>query len=155
VQWAHAVAPGAKILLVEAKTANIHDLFAGVDVASATPGVSVVSMSWGGSEFSTEATFDHHFTEHPAITYLASTGDHGASPFLTYPAVSTDVVSVGGTQLITDNSGNYKSETPWTDAGGGASIYIAEPAFQTSANINNTGGMRGSPDLVFPASPNP
>src|SRR5207253_5967612 len=51
VEWAHAVAPGANVLLVEAKSSSFADLLAAVDYAAAQPGVSVVSMSWGSGEF--------------------------------------------------------------------------------------------------------
>ena len=46
VEWSHAVAPGANILLVQAKSMNLSDLMAAVDWARHQPGVSVVSMSW-------------------------------------------------------------------------------------------------------------
>src|SRR5260370_28032760 len=53
VQWAHAIAPGANILLVEAKAAFTSDMIAAVDYARQQPGVVAVSMSWGqpGSPF--------------------------------------------------------------------------------------------------------
>src|SRR5260370_4548550 len=62
VEWAHAIAPGAKILLVEARSANTLDLLAAVDYARNYAGLSVVSMSWGGPEFFNEASLDSHFT---------------------------------------------------------------------------------------------
>ena len=46
VELAHALAPGANILLVEADSAEPKDLFAAVDFARSQPDVSVVSMSW-------------------------------------------------------------------------------------------------------------
>src|SRR2546421_472012 len=55
VQWAHAIAPQARILLVEASSAFGGDLMAAVDFARRQPGVSVVSMSWGSREFAGEA----------------------------------------------------------------------------------------------------
>src|SRR5947209_4811195 len=51
VEWAHAIAPGAKIVLVEANSDSVTDLMAAVDVARRINGVSAVSMSWGSSEF--------------------------------------------------------------------------------------------------------
>src|SRR5262249_2456702 len=62
VEWAHAVAPGANILLVEATSNSLTDLLTAVDYARNYPGVSAVSMSWGSSEFSSEASNDYHFT---------------------------------------------------------------------------------------------
>ena len=50
VEWAHAIAPGAQIILVEANSQSLSDLMASVATAAAQPGVSVVSMSWGFPE---------------------------------------------------------------------------------------------------------
>lgn len=59
VEWAHAVAPDAKILLCVAKSASISNLVAAVDYAT-SHGAQVVSNSWGGSEFSGENSYDSH-----------------------------------------------------------------------------------------------
>jgi hypothetical protein len=51
------------------------DLFAAVDFARSQPGVGVVSMSWGAGEFSSEASFDFHFTTpagNTGVTFVAS-----------------------------------------------------------------------------------
>src|SRR5262249_3087917 len=48
VEWAHAIAPGAAILLVEANSASYADLLTAVRTAAAQPNVVAVSMSWGG-----------------------------------------------------------------------------------------------------------
>ena len=50
VEWAHAIAPGAQIILVEANSQSLSDLMASVATAARQPGVSVVSMSWGFPE---------------------------------------------------------------------------------------------------------
>ena len=50
VEWAHAMAPGAQIILVEANSQSLSDLMASVATAASQPGVSVVSMSWGFTE---------------------------------------------------------------------------------------------------------
>src|SRR5262249_54844668 len=81
VEWAHALAPGANILLVQAKSAGINDLLAAVDYARSQAGVSVVSMSWGTGEFNTESSLDYHFTTpsgHQGVSFIASAGDTGA-----------------------------------------------------------------------------
>src|SRR5439155_17120799 len=81
VEWAHAIAPGAKILLVEANSSSLTDLLRAVDYARKQPGVSVVSMSWGSSEFSGVAAYDTYFTTpagHAGVTFVASSGDNGA-----------------------------------------------------------------------------
>src|SRR5439155_7137311 len=58
VEWAHAIAPGANILLVEASSSSTTDLFAGVRYAASQPGVVAVSMSWGGGESPFETLYD-------------------------------------------------------------------------------------------------
>ena len=77
VEWAHAIAPGANILLVEANSASFSDLFTAVNYARHATGVVAVSMSWGGGEFSSESTFDSYFTTpsgHGGVTFVASSG---------------------------------------------------------------------------------
>ena len=152
VEWAHAIAPGANILVVEAAPGNtesqqLQNLMAAVQTASTTPGVAVVSMSWGFPEFSGETAYDTYFTT-PGITYVAASGD---SPGVEYPAASPDVVAVGGTTLALSSSGGYGSETAWDDSGGGYSQYEAEPAYQESVQ---TTGQRSTPDVAFDANPN-
>src|SRR5450756_245603 len=89
IEWAHAMAPSAKIVLVEAASNSFADLFAAVDVATAqvtaNGGHGQVSMSWSGSEFSTEASDDFHFN-HDNVIYFASSGDTGGTNG--YPSVS-------------------------------------------------------------------
>src|SRR5207247_1098068 len=110
VQWAHAIAPGADILLVEASTNSFSNLLGAVDVAVAR-GAQVVSMSWGGSEFSSEASYDSHFNV-TGVTFTAASGDSGNG--VIYPAASPYVVAVGGTTLPLDSSGNLTgSEVAW------------------------------------------
>src|SRR6185437_6146588 len=62
VEWAHAIAPDANLLLVEASSDGVTALFGAVSYASNLPGVGVISMSWGTSEFSTETSYDKIFT---------------------------------------------------------------------------------------------
>src|SRR5262249_54295206 len=61
VEWAHALAPGASILLVEANDASPSNLFAAVNMARQRAGVSVISMSFGGNETTSEAQYDSIF----------------------------------------------------------------------------------------------
>ena len=60
VEWAHGIAPGASIILVEATTDSNADLFTAVETAATLPGVSAVSMSWGLNEFSGENCAGQH-----------------------------------------------------------------------------------------------
>jgi subtilase family serine protease len=161
IEWAHAEAPGAKIVLVEAKTDSNANLYAAVKAAN-TLGATEVSMSWGGSETSTESSNDSDFA-HAGTFYTASAGDSGHG--VIYPSSSPNVISVGGTTLNgcsgTSCSG-FTSETSWSDGGGGVSAYESIPAYQSSytgpvsgaTTISKlTGGKRGVPDISFDGNP--
>lgn len=158
VQWAHAMAPDANILLVEANSNRITDLMAAVDTARRATGVTVVTMSWGANEFPTEATYDKYFTtpaNHPGVSFVAATGDSGSPG--TWPAFSPNVLAIGGTSLTTDSLGNYVSETGWSGSGGGSSRYERQPKFQSI--IQTTGlftrtARRTIPDVAYNSDPN-
>ncbi len=151
VEWAHAIAPQAKIVLVEAASNSFTNLLGAVDAAVAN-GASVVSMSWGGGESSGETSNDPHFSVN-GVTFTASSGDSGNG--VEYPAASPFVVAVGGTTLSVDSSGNYLGETAWSGSGGGISAVETEPLYQANYPIpNDLSGMRGVPDVAYDANPN-
>ena len=154
IEWAHAMAPNAKIVLVEAATNSFTNLFAAVDVASQYianhGGKGEVSMSWGGSEFSSEASNDFHFTT-SGVVYFASSGDTGGVTI--YPGVSTNVVSAGGTTINRNSSGAFVSETGWSGSGGGPSTFEPRPGYQSGVAAI-VGTQRGVPDFSFDADPN-
>ena len=147
VEWSHAVAPGAKILLVEAPSANTNDLFGAVNYAI-SQGASQVSMSFGGSEFSGVSSFDSYFNN-TAVSFFASAGDNGAE--VEFPAVSPYVVGVGGTTISLDAAGDKLSETTWADGGGGTSAYVSRPSYQNGFQSSTD---RGVPDVAYDADPN-
>jgi subtilase family serine protease len=150
VEWAHAIAPKAKIMLVEAATNSLANLFLAVDTAVSN-GANVVSMSWGGGEFSSESSYDTHFFA-SGVTFTASSGDSGNGG--EYPASSPFVVSVGGTTLHVDSGGNYLSETAWSGSGGGQSAFENEPLYQATFPIpNDPSGKRGIPDVSYDGDP--
>ena len=176
VEWAHAMAPKATILLVEANSASDADLYTAVDTARNWPGVTAVSMSWGGDETSADSTTDYHFTTptgHSGVTFFASSGDNGkyASAGTTtviagYPAVSPNVVAVGGTTLTTGTGGTWVSEVGWGNgttsytnggSGGGVSKYAAQPAYQKGVVPTSMSGSsnpkRTIPDIAADADP--
>jgi subtilase family serine protease len=182
VEWAHAMAPQASILLVEAKveqlgaaggggggggggtfyTPDLRDLLVAVDYARSQDGVSVVSMSWGFPETSAQILQDQHFTTPPGhlpITFVAASGDTTGAP-VQYPASSPRVLSVGGTSL-TLSGGNYGSEVSWDDGSGngstgGTSGYEAVPFYQAPLNTLSKLDIsfRGVPDVAYNADPN-
>jgi len=152
IEWAHAMAPTAKIVLVEAASNSFADLLQAVDVASGILGVREVSMSWGGSEFSSETDSDTHFTT-ANVVYFACSGDTGGK--VIWPGTSPNVLSAGGTTLYVDGSGNFVAETGWNGSGGGTSKYEPRPLWQYYQNTIQSivGNHRGSPDLSFDANP--
>jgi CSLREA domain-containing protein len=151
IEWAHAMAPGASIILVEANSPT-NELFTAA--AEAGKLASVVSMSWGGGEDSTVTSLDSTF-QVPGVTYLASTGDSGSPGG--YPALSPHVVAVGGTSLQNlPANGTYPGtgttgEVGWSGSGGGVSQFESEPSYQTS--VQST-GKRTIPDIAADADPN-
>jgi subtilase family serine protease len=153
VEWAHAIAPGAHILLVEAATNSLSDLLNAVSYAASQPGVVAVSMSWGGAEFSSEVNLDNYFVS-PAgrgITFVAASGD---SPGETWPSTSPNVLSVGGTRLPGLNSaGDYPagSETGWSSSGGGTSAFESSQSYQKTVTGSRA---RSNPDVASLADPN-
>ncbi|HLI63764.1 MAG TPA: S53 family peptidase [Terriglobales bacterium] len=151
IEWAHAMAPNAQIVLMEASSASNSALYQAVTAANSYiathGGKGEVSMSWGGSETSGESSYDHYFTQ-SGVVYFASAGD---SPGVIYPSASVNVVSAGGTQVNRNSSGDYTNQTAWSDGGGGASSYEARPSFQNSIE-SIVGSKRGTPDLSFDSS---
>jgi hypothetical protein len=162
VEWAHAAAPGAKIVLVEANSASTTDLMAAV--ATAAKSANVVSMSWGGSEFQGETAYDTPaYFANPNVTFIAATGDDGGASGAEWPASSPYVVSVGGTTLSLNNSGGYGSESAWSASGsfwsgisgtgGGTSSVESLPSYQATALGSTYATGRVTPDVSLDANP--
>ncbi len=174
VEWAHAIAPNAKILLVEAVTPSGANLLKAVDYAASRPDVVAVSMSWGGAEFEEEKSLDSHFAGKPphpvcenssasssqrlsgcggksGAVFFASSGDNGAGA--SWPAASVNVVAVGGTMLSFKSDGTFDKEKAWDGSGGGVSAYEFQPPYQSSYSISKAKGMRAIPDVSYDADP--
>jgi subtilase family serine protease len=151
VEWAHAIAPQAKILLVEAKTESGANLLSAVDYAAGRKDVVAASMSWGGAEFSEETSLDSHFVSKAGAVFFASSGDNGAGA--SWPAASPNVVGVGGTSLELFKEGSFISESAWSGSGGGVSAFEPEPSYQKAYNIPKANGHRAVPDVAYNADP--
>jgi hypothetical protein len=155
VEYAHAIAPSARIVVVEAAPSSVSKIelknqLNAVNTARHIPGVEVIAMSWGFNETSHELSDDRYFTTptgHVGITFIASSGDFGYSE---YPGSSPNVLSVGGTSLWLDASGNDQSENAWFFSGGSYSSYEPEPQYQMAVQ---TTGYRATPDVAFDADP--
>ncbi|MGA7537251.1 MAG: S53 family peptidase [Steroidobacteraceae bacterium] len=175
VEWAHAIAPGANIVLVLAKSDQDPDIYAATKYAVDHHLGDVISQSFGEDEscmdpsllkqqhqMFAEATQKH-------MTIFASAGDAGAAQVncaqtayvkaVSSPAVDPLVTAVGGTSLVaadytTLNPGAYESESVWNEpdygsGGGGFSVLYSEPSYQRGALW---GGHRGVPDVTYNAS---
>jgi len=143
VQWAHAIAPGANIVLVAAASNSPDDLAAGLNYAINNRLGDVISMSFGASEAALADAdgqriirkYEKAFTRarERSITVLVAAGDTGSTnpaddagnvypfPNVTYPASSPQVTGVGGTNLYygkdghADPNGSYLGEKVWQD----------------------------------------
>jgi subtilase family serine protease len=151
LQWTHAMAPSAKLILVQAASSSSPDmLFA---IAAATKAVQaagggVVSMSFGGGDFAS-TQYDSYFNN-AGVIYYAASGDHDLPQ---WPCTSSYVVCVGGTSIrqtgvaSTGHAiGDFEQEVAWAYAGSGASQFVPKPAYQ--ANVV-PGNFRGVPDIAL------
>lgn len=150
-QWSHAIAPKARILLVEAKSPSGASLISAIDYARNRSDVVAISMSWGGPEYQTEINYDSHFTSPYGATFFASSGDNGTG--VEWPAVSPNVIGVGGTTLHFNSKGTLSSETAWSGSGGGVSSFVTEPDFQINFGILKLNSKRAVPDVSYNADP--
>lgn len=152
LQWAHAMAPNAKLIQVQAASNSRADMLLAIQVATKAvqaAGGGVVSMSFGTNDFTGSQQYDTYFNN-PGVIYYAGSGDHD-TPL--WPCVSQYVVCVGGTsvratgiQSSTRAIGDFEQEVPWIGAGAGASAYVAKPAYQ---GTNVAGNFRGVPDIAL------
>ncbi|HSX48740.1 MAG TPA: S53 family peptidase [Candidatus Saccharimonadales bacterium] len=146
VEVAHAICQNCNILLVQANSSSYSDLMTAVDTARLM-GATVISNSYGSSEFSNETSYDSHFN-FPGVVFTFSSGDSGYGS--SYPAASQYVTAVGGTTLNIDSSNNYLSESAWNGAGSGCSTYESKPIWQTDSLCLN----RTIADVSADADPN-
>ena len=152
VEWAHAIAPQANIILFEANSADNSDLITtAVNTARNWPGVTAITMSFGRSESSSDAAEETVFTTpggHAGVTFLASTGDSGAL------ADSRPFAQRGGRgRHELDHQFQHlrlHERKRLDDGGGGQSSYEAKPSYQNSVNSTS---WRQIPDISFDADP--
>jgi Subtilase family/PEP-CTERM motif len=150
VQWVHAIAPNAKILLVTANSNSFADLDQAVQCAKTN--ADVVSDSWGAPEFSSETSLDPEFSS--PVPLLFAAGDTFAVTW--YPCTSPNVTCVGGTHLLETSISYRNLESVWDEitgggTGGGCSSFESEPPFQSG--FSTCGTQRGAPDIAGIADP--
>jgi len=146
VEWAHALAPGANIVLLTSPVAETEGTvgmpeFLALETYALDHHLGhIISQSWSATENTLfdapgkkviaefEALYQRAAAQH--VTVFASAGDNGSTnqeldgvtlfpfPNVGYPASSAYVTAVGGTSLTADTSGNYASEVVWNDEWG-------------------------------------
>ena len=177
VEWAHVLAPGARILLVETPTAENEGTTGFPQIVTAEKYVlrhhlgQVISQSFAA----TEQTFPsrpallrlrgaYQLAASDHVPVLAASGDEGATGFkfemtdlythraVSWPATDPLVTAVGGTRLfLRANGSRRQADVAWADSGGGRSLFFARPAYQNGVRAV-TGSQRGVPDVSMDAS---
>ena len=156
VEWAHAIAPKARIVLVETSR-FVDDLLNAGDLAIRR-GASVISISWAvpenGRSKADRLALNSRFIK-PHVAFVAAAGDTGnysclGVASLCWPATSSYVTGVGGTTLQLNSQGDYITENAWKGGGGGFSLYEDVPDYQKPFNPYTT---RGVPDVAYHANP--
>jgi hypothetical protein len=146
IEWAHSVAPHAKIVLVEAKDPTMAALMRADDAAAALH-PAAVSNSWGTNEFSEQAFYDGHCKLADSVC-VQSTGDDGYPGG--YSSTNPYALAIGGTTLQLDADGTTVGETAWRSTGGGLSYFEPRPAYQDGVQSSP---LRATPDVSFVADP--
>jgi hypothetical protein len=172
VEWAHAIAPEANIVLFEAYDSTFGNILNAVQTADGTSGVDVVSMSLAFDEQAlvsagaSLSSVDSTYFATAGISYTAAAGDSGQGDTgisAAYPASSPNVISVGGTSL-TLSGGTWSSEKTWNSSGpatfvsanatgGGISSNETRPFYQSLYGASGS-SYRALPDVSFDADPN-
>ena len=154
IEMAHAMAPNAKVILVEGNSNSFADLFGANKVASklaSAAGGGEVSNSWSGGESSNEEQDESYFTGQNVV-FLASTGD---SPGVGNPSILQNVIGVGGTNIVRSSQYDYQNEVVWNNTGGGISRYVPIPSYQSMVKKVKKilGSKRGVPDISMNGGP--
>jgi subtilase family serine protease len=140
VDMVSAICPLCKIDLVEATNDSGTGLYVAENSAATTLGAKYISNSWGGSESSTDLTYDSEYFGHSGTVYTASAGDGAYSAGVIYPATSPNVVGVGGTSLTTASNSRGYSESVWKTSttegtGSGCSSNEPRPSWQSAVSV--------------------
>lgn len=159
IEVEYALAPKATVKVYEAPNSDAGEV--ALYAALVSNDVKVVSSSWGEAEdqessadmSSDDTDFEEAASQGQSV--YAASGDSGAyddgsSLSVDFPASDTYVSGVGGTTLTLTSANAWKSETAWSDSGGGYSSDFSTPSYQTS--VNST-GERAVPDVAADANP--
>jgi subtilase family serine protease len=160
VDMVSAICPLCKIDLVEANNDSGTGLYVAEETAATTLGAKYISNSWGGSESSSDLTYDSEYFGVSGVVYTASAGDSAYSGGVIYPATSPHVVGVGGTTLNTSSNSRGWTESVWETSstegtGSGCSSNEPQPAWQASLSvITAVCSHRVDNDVAADADPN-
>jgi subtilase family serine protease len=145
ITQAIGMAPGLASLVVYVGSTDTAIIGA---MTSHNPLPTTIGCSWGWTPADT-STLDPYFERMAAQgqTFFAASGDNStwSSSNEAWPADDANIVSVGGTDLITAGAaGSWQSETGWADSGGGISPdNIPIPSWQRISGVVNSSN-RGS-----------
>ncbi len=176
VEWAHAMAPGAKIVLIVATTNSGNAINNAEKYAVAHYPGSVISQSFGEPEFLIHGNSAQIMQAHlnylaataRRITLLASTGDFGGSNGASianaaFPASDPLTTAIGGTEGLPyptglNVSGADGAEQVWNEnfpsiglvaaTGGAPSLLFPVPGFQSGLGLTS----RTIPDVSYNAA---
>ncbi len=151
VEWAHAAAPGADIVLIEAPTADTAGDIAAIKKAIALD-VDVVSMSFTDPNLAS-AGADSLFENASGTGFLAAVGEHTAKngeecPTTFYPAGSPYVVAVGGTEIQSGSEIAWVKDLGGVENGSHDSTAVDRPSYQLGWD---TAPYRDLPDVALSA----
>ena len=152
-----AICPDCNIDLVEASSSSFSNLDAAVTYAK-TLHPAAITNSYGGSEFSSESTYNSTYTAGASTAVTAATGDSGYG--VEFPAASPGLTAVGGTSLTYTSSGSslaWNPQTVWSTAGSGCSAYETMPRWQKDSGVYSLAtdcSRRQVADVAAVANPN-
>lgn len=152
-EYAHAIAPKAQIILVEAASSAVGDVWFAVakgNLILTNHGGGQMILPFGVLEGASETGLDRLFTT-PGVVYLS--GNEGSLGLFDYPCASPNVICLGGTGLVRDKTtGNFEGEMASSFWTGGQSVYESRPSYQDGV-VDKVGTQRGLPDLAFASDP--
>ena len=160
VEWAHAIAPGAAVHLIEASSPNNGPLYGAWNYSLVHHLGLAISNSWGGSSpCPSQAASLLSKAAAANTTILASAGDSGgwgsgSTLAAQSPADCKVIVAVGGTTLRVSTTGAYKAEYGWNSSGGGYAPGTTEPTYEVNAKIHAKYSELAKPDVAAIADPN-
>ena len=160
VDMVSAICPLCKIDLVEATNDSGTGLYVAEESAATTLGAHYISNSWGGSESSTDLTYDTEYFGVSGVVYTASAGDSAYSGGVIYPSTSPHVVGVGGTSLSTASNSRGYTESVWETSssegtGSGCSSNEPQPSWQAAVSVIKAAcSFKTDNDVAADADPN-